>query len=698
MSIGNKERLTLHGAERPGSGAAALYDNLPAPSAAEDLDASIDEAARALLARQSAEGHWVFDLEADTTIPAEYVLLQRFLSRPLDAARGEKIARYLRSRQLASGGWPLYEEGGPDISATVKTYFALKLLGDGPEEPHMKEAASLVLNMGGASRVNVFTRITLALFGQIPWRTAPAMPVEIMLLPRFSFFHLDRVSYWSRTVMVPLLILYAHRPVCRLGPDQGVRELFREDPEGLRHLDGFVEGHRLKNLFIAVDRVLKKTERLFPGPVRRRAVKKAEQFTIERMKGEGGIGAIFPAMANSVMALKVLGYERGDPEIERGLRAIDELMVEREDESLCQPCHSPVWDTCLSLIALLEAGLPPDHPSARRAVDWLMDKQVLARGDWANRAPGLEPGGWAFQFENEFYPDLDDTAMVLMSLLRAGALEDGAMRERLSMGVNWLIGMQSSDGGWGAFDIDNNQLYLNEIPFADHGALLDPSTSDVTARCVECLGMLGFGPDFEPLRRGVEFLKREQEESGAWFGRWGVNYLYGTWSVLSGLKAAGEDMSQPYVRRAVRWLKDRQNRDGGWGETCDSYEDPGLAGRGATTASQTAWALLGLMAAGEARSTEVGRGVEYLRGTRTGPGGWEERHFTGTGFPRVFYLKYHGYSRYFPIWALAAHRRLTAAGRTLADEVTLAGPADLRLPVLERIKRKASKRKKGRKA
>lgn len=664
----------------------------------------VSRARERFLSLQSAEGCWVFDLEADVTISSEYIMLQRFLGRDIDPERQQRLGHYLRSKQLPDGGWPLFEDGFADISASVKAYFALKLLGNSPQTPHMVRARQQILSLGGAEKVNVFTRIALALFGQIPWRTLPAMPIEIMLLPRWFFFHLSKVSYWSRTVIVPLLILYAKQPVCALGPQEGVRELFNRSPENLHHLDRFASGQKKKNLFVLLDRVLKRYIRLIPQSVHRRALLAAESWTLEHMQGSGGLGAIFPAMANAVMALQVLGYPPDHPDYLRGIKALDELFLDRcptdsapaltladlrlhpnlstapkfmvdarseaapaTGQSLCQPCHSPIWDTCLSLSAALEADLPTGHAAVTRSVDWLFGQQVLARGDWADQAPDLEPGGWAFQFENSLYPDVDDTPMVLMALLRAGVLGREEYRERLSKAVNWVLGMQSSDGGWGAFDIDNNSLYLNDIPFADHGALLDPSSSDLTGRCVEMLGMLGCRNDFPPVVRGIEFLRREQEENGSWFGRWGVNYIYGTWSVLCGLRQAGEDLSQPCVRRAVDWLKSCQNADHGWGETCYSYDDPGLAGKGDSTPSQTAWALLGLMAAGEVDSAAVQRGIRFLLTTQDPAGFWEERHFTGTGFPRVFYLRYHGYCQYFPLWALGAYRRLRS-GRPMRQE------------------------------
>lgn len=649
----------------------------------ERLNQVILRARDRFLTIQNTEGYWIFDLEADTTISSEYIFLQRFLGREIPSRLREGLGRYIRNRQIESGGWPLYHGGQANISASVKAYFALKQLGDSPEAPHMARAREFILSHGGAVRVNVFTRFTLALFGQIPWRTTPAMPIEIMLLPRWFFFHLQKVSYWSRTVIVPLLILNARKPVCNLGPEEGIEELFLEATEKLRHLDHPAPGNLVKNLFIVLDRVLKAADSLIPAATRQKATRLAESWTIDRMQGEGGIGAIFPAMANAVMALRVLGYPDDHPDFVRGLKAIDDLLVIRDHEAHCQPCVSPIWDTCLSLSALLEAGLPPDHEAVKKAVDWLFKKMITTPGDWSLQAPDLEPAGWAFQFENAFYPDIDDTPMVLMALLRAGALDREEYREKIARAVNWVVGMQSSDGGWGAFDIDNDYFYLNNIPFADHGALLDPSTSDLTGRCIELLAMLGYGHDFPPIKRALQFLSKEQEECGAWFGRWGVNYIYGTWSVLKGLGALGEDSTQPYIRKAVHWLKSCQNPDNGWGETSDSYADPSIGGNGRSTPSQTAWALLGLMAVGEVQSAAVQRGVHYLLETQNQEDLWDEEEFTGTGFPRVFYLRYHGYSRFFPLWALAEYRRLRTENMTRQDEVTLQSPPDFPLPALK---------------
>ncbi len=658
-------------------------DQLDAPVPQGDaVTRTLAQSGAALIARQYKAGYWRFDLEADTTIPAEYLLLQHLLGR-VNQDREKRLCDYIISRQLADGSWPLYEAGPGNISATVKAYFALKMAGHDPASPIMKQARIWIHGSGGAERANVFTRILLATFGQIPWRTVPAMLAEIIWLPKWWVFNLSKVSYWSRCVIIPLLLIFAHRPVHKPPAGRGVEELFAQDPGSLKHIDKYVKDNALKNVFIFLDRTLKLLEPWVPGFVRRLSIQKLESWMREHMRGEGGIGAIYPAMANAVYALKLLGYDGSDPDMRRGMKAIEALVIEEDDVTYVQPCVSPVWDTCLSLSALSEAGLQADHEAMNPAIDWLFDKQVFTRGDWALKAPFLEGGGWAFQFENDFYPDVDDTSMVVMALLRAGAHHCANKKKRLAQAVNWVLGMQNTDGGWGAFDIDNDDAYLNNIPFADHGALVDPSTADLTGRCIEMLAMLGYERHFPPIARAIAFLKQEQEQSGAWFGRWGVNYIYGTWAVLVGLGALGEAPNQPYIRKAIAWLKRIQNSDGGWGEDCRAYDDPQLKGNGVSTASQTAWALLGLMAVGEIKSSEVEKGVHFLTRHYEGEGGWKEVAYTGTGFPRVFYLRYHGYSHYFPVWALGVYRRYRQGLQTRQDALTRGEPIDLGvLPIL----------------
>lgn len=619
------------------------------------LDSVIDEGARGLEARQNADGHWVFELEADATIPSEYVMLNHFLG-DIDPAVEAEIAAFLRRSQGEHGGWPLFHGGDVDLSATVKAYFALKLAGDSPADEHMRRAREVVLARGGAARANVFTRITLALFGQVPWRATPVMRIEAILAPKWFPFHFSKVSYWSRTVMIPLLILALVKPRARNPGAVGVEELFTMPPDQERHYFRNPTGHWLGAVMLALDRIVRTVEPAFPRVLERRALDKALAFITERLNGDYGIGGIFPAMANVLMAFHALGYDRSHPNVIATRKAIDGLVVRKPDGgTYCQPCSSPVWDTGLAAHAMLEAGR---EDAALAATDWLQARQIRdVAGDWALTRNNLIPGGWAFQYRNDHYPDVDDTAVVIMALQRAAPERYAAA---VALGADWIIGMQSRNGGWGSFDADNAYLLLEHIPFADHGALLDPPTADVTARCTSMLAQLGYDRSHPAMNRALAFLRREQEDDGSWFGRWGTNYIYGTWSVLVALNAAGEDMDAPHVRKAVEWMKSRQREDGGWGEDCASYWEDHREQAMASTASQTAWATLALMAAGEAAGEHVARGIDYLIGAERKDGVWEEQYFNAVGFPRVFYLRYHGYSAYFPLLALARYRNLTS--------------------------------------
>jgi squalene-hopene/tetraprenyl-beta-curcumene cyclase len=632
----------------------AVVDNIV--GAATRLTAGIRAAEAALLAAQRREGHWCYELEADCTIPAEYIMMMHYMDER-DPPLERKIAFYLRQRQMQEGGWPLYPGGALDVSCSVKAYFALKLAGDDPDAAHMARARQAILNHGGAARANVFTRIALALFGQVPWRAVPFMPVEIMLLPRWFPFHIDKVSYWSRTVMVPLLVLCSlRRPAANPGGVH-IRELFTVPPEEERQY--FPVRSHLNRVFLALDGLGRRTEVFIPRWLRRRALKKAEAWFVERLNGEGGLGAIFPAMVNAYEALACLGYPADHPYRATALAAIRRLLVVQGEEAYCQPCVSPVWDTALACLALQEVASQSARPAVRRALDWLKARQLLeAPGDWRERRPQLAGGGWPFQFENGHYPDLDDTSAVAWAMQQADEERYGFAIRRAA---DWLAGMQSRNGGFAAFDVDNTHYYLNEIPFADHGALLDPPTSDVTARCVTLFArLIGRRPELRAVMdRAVAYLRAQQEADGSWFGRWGTNYIYGTWSVLTGFAAAGIDHADPAVARAVAWLKGRQRADGGWGESNDSYHNPALAGCAQeSTACHTAWAMLALMEAGEGDSKEVHLGARYLLRTQYKDGTWRDRWFNAPGFPRVFYLKYHGYSIFFPLWALARYRNL----------------------------------------
>jgi squalene-hopene/tetraprenyl-beta-curcumene cyclase len=636
---------------------------------AQRIHASIGAATRALLALQHARGHFVFELEADATIPAEYVLTRYYLGEPVDADLEAKIAAYLRRIRASDGGWPLFHEGPSHVSASVKGYFALKMIGDPIDAPHMVRAREWILAQGGAANSNVFTRNLLALYGTIPWRGVPVMPVEIMLLPHWFPFHLDKISYWARTVLVPLTVLNALKPRARNPKGVGIAELFVTPPEDvLQWPKGPHQTWPWSGIFGAIDHVLRALEPYFPKMTRKLAIERARCFVTERLNGDDGLGAIFPAMANSVLMFDALGYPVDHPDRVIARSSLEKLLVVKDDEAYCQPCLSPVWDTALAAHALLEVGGAEAETCAQHGLDWLKPLQVLDTvGDWAATRPNVRPGGWAFQYANPHYPDLDDTAVVVMAMDRAMKHIPDARRseyrEAMVRGREWVKGMQSRNGGWGAFDADNTYHYLNQIPFSDHGALLDPPTADVTARCISMLAQLGDAPGkSEALDRAVAYLKRTQERDGSWYGRWGMNYIYGTWSVLCAFNAAGIAVNSTEVQKAVRWLLTIQNEDGGWGEDGDSYK---LDYRGyepaPSTASQTAWAALGLMAAGEIDHAAVERGIGYLIANQGTDGFWNESRFTATGFPRVFYLRYHGYSKIFPLWALARFSNLKAA-------------------------------------
>ena len=638
----------------------------PRPDAAPSL-ASIDDriasATRALLAEQHADGHWCFELEADATIPSEYILLRHYLAEPIDSGLEAKIARYLRRIQGVHGGWSLFHDGPLDVSASVKAYFALKMIGDEADAPHMVRAREAILERGGAAEANVFTRMQLALYGEVGWDEVPTMPVELMLVPAWFPVHLSKMSYWARTVLAPLLVIQALKPSARNPRGVGIAELFiASRPKWPAKRPSHVN-RVWASVFTTLDKILKRADPFWPTKLRARAMEKAVAFTTERLNGEDGLGGIYPAIANTVMMFDAMGFGEDHPARATARRAIEKLLVIDGDEAYCQPCVSPVWDTALAAHALIETGQPEAERAAADAMAWLKPRQVLdIEGDWAEKRPGLRPGGWAFQYANAHYPDTDDTAVVAMAMDRLRpklAAHDPSYDEAIDRSREWIAGMQSHNGGWGAFDVDNTSDYLNNIPFADHGALLDPPTVDVSARCVGMLAQLGEPAGSERMTAAIAYLIDDQEKDGSWFGRWGVNYVYGTWSALCALNAAGLDPNSTTVRRAVEWLLAAQNPDGGWGEDCDSYK---LDYRGyepaQSTASQTAWAILGLMASGEVDHPAVARGIAYLVATQGGDGLWPQEEYTGGGFPRVFYLRYHGYPAYFPLWALSRYRNL----------------------------------------
>ncbi|MFA5040607.1 MAG: squalene--hopene cyclase [Bdellovibrionales bacterium] len=620
----------------------------------EEMDSATDRSVEALLRRQHDDGHFVFELEADATIPAEYILLDHFLDT-INQPLHERMAVYLRRIQEEYGGWPLFHRGALDISASVKAYFALKCVGDDINAPHMKRAREAILKRGGAQKSNVFTRIQLALFGAVPWRAVPVMPVEIILLPLWFPFHLSKVSYWSRTVIVPLLVLMAKKPQAINPRKVRVDELFTTPPNDVRRWAQTVSKSLLAPAFEALDYILRGFEPYMPKGLRQKAIDKAVAWVTERLNGEDGLGAIYPAMANSLMMYTCLGYEKDHPLRVIARKAIDKMVVDTPEQAYCQPCLSPVWDTALSAHALMEAGA--SHAAVEKACDWLKERQILdVVGDWATWRPKARPGGWAFQYNNAYYPDLDDTAVVVMALDRCDRVK---YREAIERGTEWVLGLQSKNGGWGAFDADNSYFYLNHIPFADHGALLDPPSADVTARCLSMLAQLGYKKDHPQVAAAIEYLRREQEKEGCWFGRWGTNYIYGTWSVLCALSAIGIESHDPMVRRAASWLMAKQHKDGGWGEDGASYwKDKPKGECAVSTPSQTAWALIALMAAGGADSESVSRGIAWLAKAQKADGTWDEEYYTAVGFPRVFYLRYHGYKSFFPEWALARYRSI----------------------------------------
>jgi len=618
------------------------------------LESAIKNAQDKLLSLQHKDGYWIFELEADCTIPAEYIMMMHYLD-DIDAELQAKLATYLRANQAKDGSYPLFRGGAGDISCSVKVYYALKMAGDQPDQAHMTRLRDYILSQGGAAKANVFTRIALAIFEQLPWRGVPFIPVEIMLLPKWFPFHIDKVSYWSRTVMVPLFILCTLEAKAKNPLNIDVLELFIIHPDKEQHY--FAERGLLNKFFLFLDALGRKSRILITDKMHRHAVDKALNWFAERLNGEDGLGGIFPAMVNAYEAMLLLGIPADDERVITARKAIDKLLVIKENEAYCQPCLSPVWDTGLTLLALQEADLAGSKAHRERAYAWLKTKQLSDEpGDWRIQRPHLEGGGWAFQFENPYFPDVDDTAVIAFGMATSG-LPD--MDESIHRATRWIVGMQASNGGYGAFDVDNTYYYLNEIPFADHGALLDPPTIDVSARCVMLMAKVSQDHEeyLPAYHRCINYIRSEQETDGSWFGRWGTNYIYGVWSILMALEHTNIPKSDPMYTKATSWLKSVQHEDGGWGEDNQSYDDDSLRGQFHTsTAFQTAWAILALMASGETDTKEVKAGVTYLLNSQTEDGVWADECHTAPGFPRVFYLKYHGYDKFFPLWALARYR------------------------------------------
>jgi squalene-hopene/tetraprenyl-beta-curcumene cyclase len=620
---------------------------------AERLESSIERGANHLLSLQTEEGYWLGELEADTTLESDYIYYLFVLGKA-DPDRIAKLATYVRRRQLEDGGWSIYPGGPSELNATCKAYFALKLAGDPVDSPHMTRARAAVHALGGLELTNSYTRFYLALVGAVGWELVPAIPPELMLLPNWFYINIYEFSSWTRAIVIPMMILSALRPNWKLPARAQVDELFKDPTRKRAAFDWSKQLISWRNFFLALDRGLKFYERLPWKPLRQRALREAKSWVLEHMERSEGLGTIYPAMMNCIFSLVAMGYGPDDPLTCRETREFARFEIEDEETIRLQPCVSPVWDTAIAMVALEEAGVAPDDPALVQAADWILSKQILGPGDWQVKNKDAEPGGWAFEFRNDFYPDVDDTAFVLMALQRVKFPDAKRMEAAIRRGVQWLLSMQNRDGGWGAFDRDNDRRFLCNIPFADHNAMIDPSTADVTARVLECLGRFGWPTDHPAIQKAVKFLLKDQCGDGSWFGRWGVNYVYGTSGVLRALETVSLT-AQEYCQRAVAWLKSVQQDDGSFGESLKTYSDVSSKGQGASTPSQTAWGLIGLLAGSNTSDPAITRAVSYLVGNQNEDGSWSEHDFTGTGFPCVFYLKYHLYRNSFPVYALSRY-------------------------------------------
>ncbi|MER5406112.1 squalene--hopene cyclase [Streptomyces sp. NPDC002769] len=613
---------------------------------------AIQRATGYLLSRQDAEGWWKGDLETNVTMDAEDLLLRQFLGI-LDETTTHAAGLFIRGEQREDGAWATFYRGPGDISATVEAYVALRLAGDAPDAPHMTKAAAWVRERGGIASARVFTRIWLALFGWWKWDDLPELPPELIYFPKWMPLNIYDFGCWARQTIVPLTIVSAKRPV---RPAPFPLDELHTDPGNPSPVRPTAPMASWNGVFQRLDKALHQYRKVAPGPLRRAAMNAAARWIIERQENDGCWGGIQPPAVYSVIALHLLGYDLDHPVMRAGLESLDRFTVWREDGArMIEACQSPVWDTCLATIALADAGLPADHPQLVKAADWMLGEEIVRPGDWSVKRPHLPPGGWAFEFHNDNYPDIDDTAEVVLALRRVRHHDPERLEKAIGRGVRWNLGMQSKDGGWGAFDVDNTSSFPNRLPFCDFGEVIDPPSADVTAHVVEMLAVEGLSHD-PRTRRGIEWLLAEQEPNGSWFGRWGVNYIYGTGSVVPALAAAGLPASHPAIRRAVGWLETVQNEDGGWGEDLRSYDDAAeWSGKGASTASQTGWALLALLAAGERDSKAVERGIAWLAETQLPDGSWDEPYFTGTGFPWDFSINYHLYRQVFPLTALGRY-------------------------------------------
>lgn len=602
------------------------------------------------LDQQHEDGYWWYELESNVTMTSEYLMLLRFLGLR-DETRDKKMVNHILKHQRHDGSWAIHYGGKGDISTTIEAYFALKLSGHSADDEPLSKARAFILEKGGVEASRVFTKIFLALFGQFDWKAIPSIPLEINLLPHWFPINIYNLSSWARSTIVPLSIVLEIKPLCPVQDRERIGELFKD-----RSKRPPITAKRLpllswKRFFIVLDGAFKIMERLPVRPLITKAMRHTENWILEHQEESGDWGGIQPAMINSILALVALGYDISREPVQRGLKALERFTVETDEELALQACISPVWDTALTALALLYSGLEKNHPSLTDASRWLASKQILRKGDWSVKRPRLSPGGWAFEFENNWYPDVDDTAVVLM-LLNRYTNKAFVSPEAMRHGLRWVLGMQGKDGGWGAFDVDNNMRIFNQLPFGDLEAMIDPSSPDLTGRVLELIGQSGYGLNNDIVSKALSFLRKTQEKDGSWWSRWGVNYINGTWSVLMGLNSVGEDMTKPYIKKAVTWLKSMQHSDGGWGECCESYEDPAMKRLGESTPSQTAWALMALIAAGEGTCDGVIRGIDYLLDTQTADGTWDEEAFTGTGFPKYFMIRYHNYRNCFPLMAL----------------------------------------------
>jgi squalene-hopene/tetraprenyl-beta-curcumene cyclase len=622
------------------------------------VTAAIDASKNWLLSQQHEDGYWCGELEADTTLESDYILMHTLLGTG-SPERFQKCANQILRFQNEDGGWPIYNGGPSNISASVKAYFSLKLTGYKPDHPALERARKKILELGGVTKVNTFTKIYLCFLGQYDYDAVPAIPPEIVLFPNWFWFNIYEISSWSRAILVPLSIVYAKKPFKKIPEEMNIDELFvgGRDKSRMR-LEWSKKLVSWRNFFLVLDRSVHWFEAVHIRPLRWLALRKAEKWMLERFEMSDGLGAIYPAMLNAIIALRCLGYSLDDPQMIRALDEFEKLGIEEKDTFRMAPCKSPVWDTAYALFALGEAGVPPTDPRMVKAADWTLQKQVRNPGDWAIKNRKGKPAGWYFEFNNEFYPDVDDTAMVALGLSKVEHPNGRYQVESVQRAIDWIVSMQCKNGGFASFDKDNDRMVFQYIPFADHNAMLDPPTVDITGRILEMFATYGYDKNHKAVKRALKFIRDEQEPDGSWFGRWGVNYVYGTALVLRGLEAIGIDHHEPYVQQAAEWLRMVQNPDGGWGETCGSYDDPTTKGVGPSTPSQTAWAVMGLLAANDTRSESVAKGIAYLLKTQKKDGSWDEAWYTGTGFPRVFYLMYHLYRQYFPLIALNTYKKV----------------------------------------